>query len=209
MNIEKRARCHIRMNSHWAFFSAVCMGLSVFVRTVYYFGLINLRDLDGFSLATQVITPMIIAAGYLIMIKGFRINSPILFGGLIGAYALNYFLLMNVNAAGILTGVLLAATAALFVATGLGYFVTRIPVVCCGMVLVLVRMISVDLLSWLLPFSEFRPVAYIPEASNFFGILAVVLMAPALQLSLLPGLKGSSDPAEEELPSEMMDVSAE
>ena len=209
MNIEKRARCHIRMNSRWAFLSAVCMGLSVFVRTVYYFGLINLRDLDGFSLATQVIAPMIIAAGYLIMIKGFQINSPILFGGLIGAYALNYIQLMDTNDAGILTEVLLAATAALFVVTGLGYFVNRIPVVCCGLVLVLYRLISIDLLTWLLPFSEFRPVAYLPEASNFFGILAVVLMAPALQLSLLPGLKSSSDPVEDDVPSEPMEIPAE
>ena len=209
MNLEKRVRCHIRMNSRWAFLSAVCMGLSVFVRTVYYFGLINLRDLDGFALSTQVIIPMVIAAGYLIMIKGFRFNSPILFGGLFGAYAVNYFLLMNTSGAGVITGVLLAVTAVIFVVTGLGYLPVRIPVICASVALALFRLIAMDLLTWLLPFSAFRPVAYLPEASNCFGILAVALMAPALQLSPLPVTGSSGDVSPEEAPQEVPEISVE
>ena len=185
MNLVKSARCHIRMQSRWVSVSAVCMGISVFLRTVYYFGLINLRDLSGFEVAMDVVFPMIIAAGYLVMIKGLQLNSPTLFGGLIGLYAVNYLLLMNATAAGVIVGVLLVASAALFMATGMGYVPTRIPAVAAAAVLVLFRFLVVDLFGYVLPITQFHPVAYLPDASNLFGILAVALMAPALQVAKL------------------------
>ncbi len=185
MNLVKSARCHIRMQSRWASASAVCMGISVFIRTVYYFGLVNLRDLNAFEIAMDVIFPMVIAAGYLVMIKGLQINSPILFGGLIGLYAVNYLLLMNATAAGMTVGVLLVVSALLFIVTGLGFIPFRIPIVAASVVLVLFRFYVVDVNGYILPLAEFHPVAYLPDASNLFGILAVALMAPALQLTRL------------------------
>ena len=185
MNLTKCARCHIRMQSRWASVSAVCMGVSVFVRTAYYFGLVNLRDLTGFEVAMDVVFPMIIAAGYLVMIKALQLNSPTLFGGLIGLYAVNYLLLMNATAAGVVVGALLVISAALFIATGMGYVPDRIPAIAAAAVLVLFRFVVVDLNGYILPLTEFRPFAYLPDASNLFGILAVALMAPALQVSRL------------------------
>ncbi len=183
MTLTKCARCHIRMDSQWASYSAVCMGISVFVRAVYYFGLTNLRDLGGFALVAQVIFPMVLAGGYLITIKGFRFNSPVLFGGLIGLYAVNYWMLMTPTTTGILGGILLVLTALIFTATGLGYLPNRIPVICLSVALMLFRVVFVDVYEYLLPLSQFHPVAYLPEASNLFGFLAVGLMAPALHVS--------------------------
>lgn len=195
MNLTKSARCHIRMQSRWAGASAVCMGISVFIRTVYYFGLINLRDLSGFAVAMEVILPMVVAAGYLIMIKGLQLNSPILFGGLIGLYAANYLTLMNTNVTGIIGGVLLIITAAVFIITGLGYIPNRIWVIASATILALFRFLVIDLFGYILPLNELRPVAYLPEASNLFGFWAVALMAPALQVSLLHSSSASSEVA--------------
>lgn len=204
MNLVKSARCHIRMQSRWVSVSAVCMGISVFLRTVYYFGLINLRDLSGFEVAMDVVFPMIIAAGYLVMIKGLQLNSPTLFGGLIGLYAVNYLLLMNATAAGVIVGVLLVASAAVFMATGMGYVPTRIPAVAAAAVLVLFRFLVVDLFGYVLPITQFHPVAYLPDASNLFGILAVALMAPALQVAKLAqaSAEGEEPAPVEEAPEE-------
>lgn len=197
MNLTKTARCHIRMDSKWAHLSAASMGVSVFIRTVYFFGLINLRDLGGFSLVMEVILPMLIAAGYLVMIKVLRLNSPTLFGGLIGVYALNYLILMNKDAAGILGGILLIATAATFIATGMGYVPMRWPVLVCAGTLAAFRFIFIDLFGYLLPLSEFHPVAYLPEASNLFGFLAVALMAPALLVTALHNTEQAEAPVSE------------
>ena len=193
MSLTKSARCHIRMDSKWAYLSAVCMGVSVFIRTVYYFGLINLRDLDVFSLIMEVILPMMIAAGYLIMIKGLRLNSPTLFGGLIGVYSLNYLLLMNKDAAGIVGGVLLIVAAGTFIATGLGYVPMRLPVLAAAGVLAAFRFFVIDWMGYVLPLSQFNPVAYLPEASNLFGFLAVALMAPALHVTPLPNVSAKKE----------------
>lgn len=208
MNLVKSARCHIRMQSRWVSVSAVCMGISVFLRTVYYFGLINLRDLSGFEVAMDVVFPMIIAAGYLVMIKGLQLNSPTLFGGLIGLYAVNYLLLMNATAAGVIVGVLLVASAAVFMATGMGYVPTRIPAVAAAAVLVLFRFLVVDLFGYVLPITQFHPVAYLPDASNLFGILAVALMAPALQVAKLAqaSAEGEEPAPVEEAPEEAPSV---
>lgn len=185
MNLTKSVRCHIRMDSRWANASAVCMGISIFLRTVYYFGLINLEDLNGFDLSMQVVLPMVIAAGYLLMIKVLRINSPILVGGLMVVYAVSYTMIMGKGASAIVGTVLLIATAVLFVVTGMGYLPSRVAVIATGIVTLVFRFVAVDLMMYILPLAAFRPMVYLPEASNLFGIAAISVMCPALCLSPL------------------------
>ena len=185
MSLTKTVRCHIRMDSRWANASAVCMGLSIFLRTVYYFGLVNLKDLNAFEIAMQVVLPLVVAAGYLLMIKALRINSPILFGGLVALYAVNYILIMDGSGSAIAGAVLLVATAALFVGTGMGYIPMRLPLIAAGIATLIFRFSVVDLMGYILPLADFHPVAYLPEASNLFGLAAIAAMCPAVQLSPL------------------------
>lgn len=211
MNLTKSVRCHIRMDSRWAKASAVYMGISIFMRTVYYFGLINLQDLNGFDLAMQVIMPMIIAAGYLLMIKGLRINSPILVGGLVALYAVNYLMIMDGSASAIAGAVLLIATAVLFVVTGLGYLPYRTPLIAVGTLMLAFRFAVVDLMGYILPLSEFHPIEYLPEASNLFGLAAIAAMCPAFQLSPLRRTieLSSQEPTEQPAPVEEAEPAAQ
>lgn len=205
MNLTKCVRCQIRMDSRWANASAVCMGLSIFLRTVYYFGLTNLRDLEGFSLGVQVIVPMVLAAGYLLVIRGLRINSPILVGGLMTAYAVSCIVMTDAGAAGIFAGVVLIAAAVLFVVTGIGYLPNRLPLIAAGAAALLIRFVAVDLMGCILPLAEFRPMAYLPEASNLLGVAAIAVMCPALYLRPLRRTVELSDleqDAQEELSQE-------
>ena len=185
MKLTRSARCHIRMDSKWVYFSAICMGISFFIRTAYYFGLVNLRDLDIISLIAEVILPMIIAAGYLIMIKGLRINSPALFGGLICVYSINYLLLTELNVSGVFGGVLLITVAGIFLATGLGFISVRMPILVAAGILALFRLFVIDIVGYLLPIDQFSLLTYLPESSNLFGLMAVTLMAPALHVTPL------------------------
>lgn len=196
MNLTKRVRCQIRMDSRWANASAVCMGLSIFLRTVYYFGLVNLNDLDGFSLGVQVVVPMVLAAGYLLVIRGLRINSPILVGGLMTAYAVSGILMTDAGAAGMIAGVVLIAAAVLFVVTGIGYLPNRLPLIAAGAAALLIRFVAVDLMGCILPLAEFHPIAYLPEVSNLLGVAAIAVMCPALYLRPLRRTVELSDLAE-------------
>ena len=185
MKLTRSARCHIRMDSKWVYASAICMGVSFFIRTAYYFGLVNLRDLDIISLIAEVILPMIIAAGYLIMIKGLRINSPALFGGLICVYSINYLLLTELNASGVFGGVLLITVAGIFLVTGLGFISVRMPILVAAGILALFRLLVIDIIGYLLPIDQFSLLTYLPESSNLFGLMAVTLLAPALHVTPL------------------------
>ena len=131
-------------------------------------------------------SPTVIAAAYLIIIKGFRLNSPILVGGLIAVYALNHLALMSKDFSGILSGILLIASAGVFLVTGLGYIPNRLPLLICAAVLAVFRVVAVDVFGHILPLSEFQPFAYLMEASSLFGFLAVAFMCPAMQVTVLP-----------------------
>ncbi len=205
MSLTKSVRCHIRMDGRWANASAVCMGLSIFIRAVYYFGLVNLKDLNGFDISMQVILPLIVAAGYLLMIKALRINSPILFGGLVALYAVNYILIMDGSSSAIAGAVLLLATAALFVGTGMGYIPIRVPLIAAGIATLVFRFVVVDLIGYIFPLADFHPVAYLPEASNLFGLAAIATMCPAVQLSPIRRNAESESTAAAEVPAEETD----
>lgn len=205
MGLNKRARCYIRMDSRWASASSVCMGISVFIRAVFYFGLTNLRDLSGFEVAMDVILPMIVAAAYLIVLKGLLLNSPLLFGGMIAILGVNDLFTNSSGGAGVFGGVLLLVFAALFLATGLGYLPNRIGVVCGAAVLVLYRVFAVDL-NLILPLKEFHPIAYLPEASSLFVFLAVALLAPALQLTPIRSMVNEGAAAD---PTQVVPTSAQ
>lgn len=198
MGLNKRARCYIRMDSRWASASSVCMGISVFIRAVFYFGLTNLRDLSGFEVAMDVILPMVVAAAYLIVLKGLLLNSPLLFGGMIAILGVNDLFTNSSGGAGVFGGVLMLVFAALFLSTGLGYLPNRIGVVCGAAVLVSYRVFAMDM-NLILPLKEFHPIAYLPEASSLFVFLAVALLAPALQLTPIRSMVnegGAADPTQ-------------
>ena len=182
MKTKKLARCQIRMDSRWVSLSAACMGISVFLRTVYYFGLINLRDLDSFTLAMEVIVPMVLAGLYLLVVKGLQLNAPVLLGIMIGLFSINALVPNHNGTMGIVAGVLMLLLAVVYVATGLGLLPNRIAVVLLAMAVVGVRIWGVDLRNYILPLESLDLMAYLPEAAGLFSFLSVSLIAPPLSM---------------------------
>ena len=184
MNIKKIARCHVRMDSRWVSLSAALMGLSVFLRTVYYFGVVNLRDLDHFRLAMEVIVPLVLAGGYLIVVKGFQFNSPVLVGCFMGLYGVNYLLIHSDGGAGIACGVILMILAVGMIVTGLGFLPNSIPVIGTALVLALVRLIAVDFNGYFQSMDASGVMDYLPVGANLLIFLSLSLMAPPLNVTL-------------------------
>ena len=184
MNIKKIARCHVRMDSRWVSLSAALMGLSVFLRTVYYFGVVNLRDLDQFRLAMEVIVPLVLAGGYLIVVKGFQFNSPVLVGSFMGLYGVNYLLIHSDGGAGIACGVILMILAVGMIVTGLGFLPNSIPVIGTALVLALVRLIAVDFNGYFQSMDASGVMDYLPVGANLLIFLSLSLMAPPLNVTL-------------------------
>ena len=181
MNLKQSVRCQMQMDSRWIQMSVVFMGLSVFLRAVYYLGLTNFQDLSAFQLMVQLILPVVVAAVYLILIKGLNMNSPILLGILSGLYALDYLLSMEKGET--VSAVLLAVNVAVFLATVFGYLYDTKPVVIAGILSMVYRVAFVDLVGYIFPLSEWHMIAYIPLLSNMCAVLAIGLLSPALQLT--------------------------
>lgn len=181
MNLKQSVRCQMQMDSRWIQISVIFMGLSVFLRAVYYLGLTNFQDLNGFQLITQLIVPVVVAAIYLILIKGLNLNSPILLGVLSGLYAIDYLLSMEKSE--MVSAVLLAVNVAAFLAAVFGFLSDTKLVVLFGILSMAYRVIAVDLIGYILPLGEWHIISYIPLLSNMFAVLAIGFLSPALQLT--------------------------
>lgn len=200
MNFTKRVRCFFRLNSAWAQCSAVCMGLSVFIRVVCYLGIINFNDLTPYLIVTQLVLPLVLAAGYLIMLRGLRFNSPVLMGFLSMAFSLCYLLITVRTGAAILSAVLMIATAGVLILTGMGIWTTRLPLFLAAAATLLYRVIAVDWMNYLNAPDGFRFLAYLPELSNFFVLASLLSMCFSVRLVPIqrtaPNLMDTEAPAE-------------
>ena len=182
MTYTKRVRCFFRLNSAWAQCSAICMGLSIFIRAVYYLGIMNFNDLTGTILAIHVILPVVLAAAYLIMLRGLRFNSPMLMGALACGYAISYLLITDGSGTALVGAALLVLTAGLLVVTGMGVLTTRIPLLLAALATLAYRVIVIDWMHCFHAPEGFRLIAYLPELSNFFGLFAILVMCPSVRL---------------------------
>ena len=183
MTLSKSVRCRIDMDSAWVKWSGICMGASLFIRVVYYFGLINLRDMtENSALASQVIVPLVLGALYLIGMKAFRFNAPILNGCIIAAIGTSCIFLLDGSSPAIVCIVLLFLCAVLMIVTGIGLIPLSLPVKLIGLTLVLYRMIAMDWQMYIQPLSEFKLVPYLPEASNAFCIVSMGLLCLAVRV---------------------------
>ena len=70
----------------------------------------------------------------------------------------------------------------LILAAVLGYVPERKWLIWAALVTAGFRLLFVDLLGYILPLSELKPFAYIPQASNGCGLIAICFLACALRL---------------------------
>ena len=55
---------------------AICMGLSFFLRVVYYFGFTNIFTYDTATIILQIILPLAVCAGYIVLLRAVKLNAP-------------------------------------------------------------------------------------------------------------------------------------
>lgn len=181
MDLKKSVHYKMQMDSHWIQMSVVFMGLCVFLKAVYYLGLTNFQNLSAFQLITKLIIPIAVSAIYLILIKGLNLNSPILLGIMSGLYAVDYLLAMEQNE--IVSAVLLAANAAVFLVTVYGILSDKKALIIVSIVSMVYRVAIVDLHGYIFPLSDWNFIHYIPSLANMFAVLAIGFLSPALQLT--------------------------
>ena len=182
LKFEKTTSCRLASRGKWGNLAAAWMGLSFFLRMVWYFGLMNFNDLAGGEIALRVVIPLVISICFILMLKIKAFGMPLAAGSMAVVYAVSYFFCENMNLGGVFSGILLLATAGLILASVLGYVPERKWLLWAAVITAAFRLIFVDLLGYILPLSELKPFAYIPMASNGCGLIAICYLSCALRL---------------------------
>ncbi len=81
--MENKHRKHIGVDfdQDTPFKAAALMGVALFLRIAYYFGFTRLETAGFLSITAGLILPVLIGAGYIVLLRGLRFNAP-------GIYAL-------------------------------------------------------------------------------------------------------------------------
>ena len=182
LKLSKSMTCDLGAGSTWGQRAAAWMGLSFFLRMVYYFGFMNLKDVPTVEIVFSVVLALAISVAFILMLKLKKLNHPMAAAGLGLAFAVNYFLTERMNFGGVVSAILVLAMAGMILAAVLGYIPERKWLLWTGMAVVVFRVLFVDLFGYLLPLSELKVIAYIPRASNLFGVMALACLCAALEL---------------------------
>ena len=182
LKLAKNMSCRLAARGKWGNLAAAWMGLSFFLRMVFYFGLTNFNDLGASELIFRVALPLLISVAFILVLKINALGIPLAAGVLSVLFAVNYFLAENMSLGGVVSGILVLALAGLILAAVLGYVPQRKWLLWAAVGVLAFRLIFVDLLGYILPLSEIRPFAYIPMASNGCGLIAICYLACALRL---------------------------
>lgn len=182
LKFEKTMSCRLAARGKWGNLAAAWMGLSFFLRMVYYFGLMNFNDLPGSEIAFRVALPLLVSVAFILMLKVRVLGDPRIAGGVVCLFAVNYFLAEAMSFGGVVSGILVLGCAVLILLASLGYVPERKWLIWAGLVSLIFRVVIVDLFGYILPLSELRLAAYIPMASNMCGVIAVSFLCSAMRL---------------------------
>ena len=72
-------RCIMDPEGKWANASVLCMAGALFALAVYYFGLVGLSGIGFFEAVFCLFLPLLLMAGYIVLIRFYRWNAPGLF----------------------------------------------------------------------------------------------------------------------------------
>ena len=84
MQLKKYTRYQVDFSSKWTAAFGVLMGLSFFLRIVFYFGLTSLRDVGIIELLTSALVGIFLCGGTVVCLNVLHRNAPGLYG-IVGA----------------------------------------------------------------------------------------------------------------------------
>ena len=182
LKLSKSMTCRIAVKGRWGNAAAAWMGLSFFLRMVYYFGLQNMNDVPPFEIGFSVVLPLLISVAFILCLKLEKLNQPMVIAGLCVAFAVSGFLSEPLSLGVGISAVLVLAMSGLILAAVLGYIPERKWLLWAGMAALGFRVLFVDLFGYILPLGDWQIVAWIPKASNLCGVAAVSTLCAALRL---------------------------
>lgn len=173
-------RYHMDPDSRAHIASSAFMGGAFFLRVAYYFGFTRPESAGFWNLLIFLILPALLECGYMVMVRGLRLDLP----GVYGIMGAIYFILMLLQSfqVGSVLRIILSipaylCCAAAIVGTGWGMLSKSLV----NAVLVLtfvVRVLAFDLTGYIL---RFRVIPFIREAAALCGIIGMICFITGLK----------------------------
>lgn len=164
--------------SHVAF--SAFMGGAFFLRAAYYFGFSRPEEAGFWSLLIFLILPALLECGYMVMVRGLRLDLPGVYG-IMGAAYFALMLLQSFQTGGVLR-IVLAIPAYLCCAAamvGIGWGLLSKSLANAVLVITLaVRVLAFDLSGYVL---KFRVIPFIREAAALCGIIGMICFITGLK----------------------------
>ena len=151
----------------------VFLGLSFFLRLVYYFGFVAIEEVGFWELLTWLILPMMLEASVIVLLRIMKLNSPGLYSILAAAMGL-LLILQSIESESVVRVILSALAnmgcAVLIVGVAGGYLSKQIGVTA-YVITALVRFFAFEMGQYVF---SFRIVGFVKEVTGLFVLLALV-----------------------------------
>lgn len=174
----KVKRYHIDPDSRGAMACAALMGVSFFLRAVYYFGFTRTETVGVWELLSFLILPMVVEALFMVFLRGVRLDMPLMYG-VLGAVCCVLLILQAFQYGNVVRTILAiiayVVCGGIFAAVTMGLLSKEI-----GVTLFFVTG-GVRFLFDLKPYVfSFHPVAFLPEAAGLCVVFALGALASGL-----------------------------
>lgn len=177
MKLKKYNQYQMDMRGKWTQFCGIMMGCSFFLRIVYYFGLINLRDVAGSEIFATMLLGLVLCATFVIVLNYLRLNAPGIYG-ILGAVQCLLLIIGNFSGGSVLRIVLsilwYTFAAVVLLATIGGYLPGRVFSSVLFFASVLIRFAFFDL-------GKIGLLRWVTEAAVLCALLALAAIPMALK----------------------------
>ncbi len=155
MKLQQIIRYRMDFESKAMTASSAFMGLAFFLQSVYFFGFADLQKVSFLQLILQLSLPMLLEAAWFLLLRGFQLPAPGLYG-ILGASFCVLIMVQTVVYGGIVAAIVavptcLIASLGVLAVTG-GYLASRFAAVSALLLTVVLRLVlgglPEDMLEW-------------------------------------------------------------
>ncbi len=181
MQLKQLVRYRMKMDSGFLTASAFFCGLSIFCTALYYFVLSDVSKIPGGAMVLHVILPMVWCVAYAVLLKGIRLNIPLVYGGMGALYCIFMIIwgFQNPTVLGSVLGLVVFLLCALaFVATTMGLVPGKYYLATVLGAVVLMQIFWKDLTAYIMPL---KIKEYLPVLARTSGVATLSLMCFGMQ----------------------------
>lgn len=157
-----------------------CLGLSFFLRALYYFGCVRIETVGFWELLTWMILPMLLEGAFIVLLRVMRLDAPGIYAILAAAFGL-VLILQSFGYGSLLRtilGILAYLGCSVLILGVAGGFLSKQIAVAAYLVTALVRFFGFEMVQFVF---KLRVIAFIKEVTGLLVLVAMTYLAASFR----------------------------